>query len=117
MAITNTNVATRVDDDNPINSSFVRIIKIDITDVNEVKSDVLIQFAFYKSKNKWEADFRKNRIDIEGLPTNSITVVYNRANHGVDLQLHLYNKLKDYLIATFPTWTRPKLVIELPTPV
>lgn len=117
MAIINNNSITRIDDDSTINSSWIRIIAFSGEDKSELPSDTQIQFAFYSSKEKWNADFRNNAIKIVGIENNNkLTIPYSRDVNGIDIPIYWYTELIKYLLEIFPNWTIENLTIDLNNP-
>lgn len=118
MAIINNNTATRIDDDQPINSTWIRIIAYSGEDKSDAPSDTIIQFAFYASKEKWIADYRNNIIKIVGIGNeNKITIPYSRVENGIDIPTYWYTKLVEYLLQKFPSWTIENISIDLQNPI
>jgi hypothetical protein len=117
MAIINTNPVTRIDDDTVINSTWIRIIAFSGEDKSEAPSDTSIQFAFYASKEKWNADFRNNIIKVVGIGNdNKLTLPYSRIENGVDIPVYWYTKLVEYLLGVFPTWSIDNISFDLDSP-
>lgn len=115
MAIVNTNPVTRKDDDNVMDSSFIRITTYTINDHREGITDIDIQFRFYASKEKWIADWRKNSINVYGIDSYNMKITYSRENDGIDIMKFLYTKLVERLL-TIPTWSIDNIEFDLVEP-
>jgi len=118
MALWNYNTIYRTDDDSSINSSFIRIISYNVLDSKENMSNINMQFAIYKDKEKWLSDWRTNALIIKNIGNNNkLNVVYNRSIDGVDIMYVLYEKLIKNLLTKFPQWDPSLLSFELTPPI
>lgn len=109
MGLLNENVAYRLDDDTPISNTFIRITDFNSKDYSNSPSDLICQFSFYASEEKWNTDRLKNRILIKGITDYSFKIPYSREENGVDIALYAYSYLIG-LLATKLQWD-PNLIM------
>lgn len=117
MALTNTNeVIIKGTTGLTLNTTFIRVVSGLFVDNKENETIFDLEFAFFTSKEKWNEDYKANRIKINGIDRYRLKVSYSRTRDGVDILAHIYTKLIENLITIFPTWDANKLVPELLEP-
>lgn len=116
MAILNNNAIARKDDDSIVEASFIRITSYHVVDYRSNNTSVTIQFNFYASRDKWEADRRVNAIKVKGVKDNTLQIEYSRNENGVDIMAYCYTDLITHLLKIFPTWDPELLSIDMVTP-
>lgn len=112
MWIENTNTVTLSDSDTPLAETFIKIFRYQVDDNKASVLDLTVQFGVYLDYTKWEADWRGNVLRVQGIDKQTFSFSYNRETDVDDVEMFCYVKLRDYLLAIFPTWEIQQLVIH-----
>lgn len=119
MGLINKNETTSIATDDKFNETYIRIIQYTINDHIPDATVIVFRFAVYSKKAKWDSKndkkaWTRNALPIVGINGDTqLTLPYNRAVDGVDVQALCYTHLRTHLLQRFPEWAESKLTFDI----
>jgi len=108
----NENDVTLSDSNQTLTTTFIKAYYYTVLDDRLDNLLLNVQYGFYLNVVKWFENWRTNKLRVDGLPYNrSIELDYSRTNDGPDMELFIYEKVKEDILNYFPTWVAEDLEI------